>query len=502
MSLLVLVLAGCNKTNKEKEITTIQLNVPGSLADSVPEKGWNSVKNLRIVGSINNEDLLFIKALDANGLEELDLSQTTGLTEIGTEFCFNKFSALVLPNSVETILNGAFQGCSNLKSVSVLPDNQHFTVIDSILYSKDQKELVVCPAQCGKQVVNISSNIETIYQSALSECSDLKAINVDVANVNYESVDGVLYNKGKEELISYPSGKLDSVFTLPASVTVINWSAFWEASHLQNIQVDSSNLFFVSADGVLLHKNSPNLGQYAIDNPAVVLVTFPSGKKSKSYTIPNNVTNVTAFAFKGNKYVKKISIPSSIEEIEKTAFQQCAIEEIKMAEPNSFFNTEDGLLYSNNIFFLSPAGRKNNIKIEDGCLGLTELSIQRNDFIKSITIPSNTIIRSFACSYCTSLENVKINEGISQLGGVGDFVCCTKLKTISLPSTLESLNEMTFFGCLSMEEIDCHATVPPATTMTTFTGINKKKCVIKVPKESISEYKNSEWGQFANIVAL
>ena len=45
--------------------------------------------------------------------------------------------------------------------------------------------------------------------------ASLKEIEVDGSNPNYCSVDGVLYNKDKSELIYYPSGKEDATFKVP-----------------------------------------------------------------------------------------------------------------------------------------------------------------------------------------------------------------------------------------------------------------------------------------------
>ena len=44
----------------------------------------------------------------------------------------------------------------------------------------------------------------------------IKNIYVDSKNIHYSSVEGVLYNKEKTELIKYPEGREDSQFIMPS----------------------------------------------------------------------------------------------------------------------------------------------------------------------------------------------------------------------------------------------------------------------------------------------
>jgi hypothetical protein len=55
--------------------------------------------------------------------------------------------------------------------------------------------------------VTISSGVISIGLYAFRDCTLLTSISVDKNNNNYSSVDGVLFNKDKTELIVYPSGK-------------------------------------------------------------------------------------------------------------------------------------------------------------------------------------------------------------------------------------------------------------------------------------------------------
>jgi hypothetical protein len=67
----------------------------------------------------------------------------------------------------------------------------------------------------------------------------LQDISVSEANVNYTSVDGVLYDKNVSTLVSYPGGKSDD-FIVPSSVTKIGDCAFDDCTSLESIELPAS----------------------------------------------------------------------------------------------------------------------------------------------------------------------------------------------------------------------------------------------------------------------
>lgn len=55
--------------------------------------------------------------------------------------------------------------------------------------------------------ITIPDSVTSIGICAFCSCNLLTGINVDAANQNYSSIDGVLFNKNATELICYPGGK-------------------------------------------------------------------------------------------------------------------------------------------------------------------------------------------------------------------------------------------------------------------------------------------------------
>ena len=94
------------------------------------------------------------------------------VTSIGSN-AFGEFKSLTginIPASVTSIGAYAFSECSSLTSIE------------------------------------IPASVTSIGEDAFCECSKLTDINVNNNNQNYASEDGVLFNKEKTTLISYPAG--------------------------------------------------------------------------------------------------------------------------------------------------------------------------------------------------------------------------------------------------------------------------------------------------------
>jgi len=181
--------------------------------------------------------------------------------------------------------------------------------------------------------VTIPKSVTGNNGPAFAYCTNLAAITVDAANTAYISTDGILYNKNKTTLITYPAGKTGSSFTIPNSVTSISSSAFLgcaslasvaipssvtfiagsifqDCTSLAEITVDAANTAYSSQDGVLY-----DLGK-------TKLVAYPGGKTG-AFTIPNSVTSIENFAFSGCTSLTSVTIPSGITSIGNYAFQSC-----------------------------------------------------------------------------------------------------------------------------------------------------------------------------------
>lgn len=132
-----------------------------------------------------------------------------------------------IPDSVTTIGSGAFSHCTSLESV---------TIPDGVIMIGDYA-FEGCTSLTG---VTIPGGVTTIESWTFRGCTSLESISVAENNQSYSSVDGVLFSKDKSELVCYPVGKNDESYTIPDGVTTIGYPAFSNCTSLSSVTIPDS----------------------------------------------------------------------------------------------------------------------------------------------------------------------------------------------------------------------------------------------------------------------
>lgn len=253
------------------------------------------------------------------------------------QFPEGKQGSYSIPNSVTNIGNFAFKSCTNLTTITI-PNS-----VTTINYRAFES----CS---GLTSITIPNSVTTIHFSAFSGCSNLISIDVNSENSYYSSEDGVLFDKNKTTIIQFPEGKQSS-YTIPNSVTTIDYGSFdgcsgltsitipnsvtsiedhvfINCSDLTSIEVNSSNPYYSSKDGVLFDKNQ------------TTIIQFPR-KKQGNYTVPNSVTSIKDHAFWNCSSLTSITISNSVTSIGNYTFERCTgLTSITI--PNSVTNIGSG----------------------------------------------------------------------------------------------------------------------------------------------------------------
>jgi len=157
--------------------------------------------------------------------------QNFQVTGIGEEaFSYNEnITRVIIPNSVIIIggnieNSGAFLSCTSLTSITI-PNS--VTGIGELAFT-------ACTSLTS---ITIPKSVTSIGLAAFIMGTSLTAINVDAGNTAYSSQDGVLYNKNKTDLITYPAGKTGTTFIIPNSVTNIGYNAFAHCNKLNRVTI-------------------------------------------------------------------------------------------------------------------------------------------------------------------------------------------------------------------------------------------------------------------------
>ena len=250
-------------------------------------------------------------------------------------------TSIVVPDSVTSIGKGAFSGCSSLESITLpfvgsssgvptmflnglfgyifghssyvggTETKQYYGVdhdMDATNYIPTSLTIVTITGgildygafyNCGNLVnINLSASVTTVGEHVFKNCTSLQNIEVDENNPNYMSIDGNLYTKDEKTLILYASGKQDTFFVVPNTVTTIGNYAFFDCDSLT---------------GVTIANSLTSIGDYA----------FSGCSSLTSMTIPNSVTSIGSHAFNECASLAKVVIPSSVKYVGKYAFRLC-----------------------------------------------------------------------------------------------------------------------------------------------------------------------------------
>ena len=197
-----------------------------------------------------------VTAIGNNALSwNFDLTSVTigdFVTSIGLHAFYNcsRITSVVLLDSVTTIGGAAFSGCRGLTSITI-PDSV-ITVDDQAFKMCDALTSVTIPdsvttigneafAYCRSLTsVTIPDSVTTIGDSVFFDCSKLTSIVVDENNTAYQSINGNLYSKDGSILIVYASGKLETSFVIPDSITAIGDYAFITCTNLTSVTIPNS----------------------------------------------------------------------------------------------------------------------------------------------------------------------------------------------------------------------------------------------------------------------
>jgi|GEM_PF-2422317 len=100
------------------------------------------------------------------------------VTSIG-EHAFQRCSSLTsvtIPNSVTSIGMYAFDNCSSLTTINVANDNPDYCSIDGVLFNKAQTILILYPAGKADDSYSIPNSVTSIVEGAFSGCSSLTSL--------------------------------------------------------------------------------------------------------------------------------------------------------------------------------------------------------------------------------------------------------------------------------------------------------------------------------------
>ena len=161
--------------------------------------------------------------------------------------------------------------------------------------------------------------------------------------------------------------------------------------------------------------------------------------------------------------------------------------------------TGKGRMYDYSIFDDTP-WRYSVVKriiIGDGVTTIGDWAFSGCSSLTSVTIPNSvTTIGGYAFSGCSTLTSITIPNSVTTIG-IEAFSKCTNLQKVHIGDSVKAIGKEAFNNCTSITQISSEAVVPPTCGLNVFANINKSKCKLIVPKNSLDAYKQADqWKDF------
>lgn len=265
------LIAGCNNTIIPSSVKKIDFGVfwdCNELTSIVIPKSVDSIGRRAFYGCYG---LNSIKVEEGNKKYD-SRGECNALIETATNTLLKGSNNGYIPNSVTKIDEGAFEGCSGLKSI-VIPD------------SVTQMEVCAFADCTALTEVKISNSLKIIDENAFARCESLTEV------------------------------------TIPDSVTHIYYNAFSDCTKLEVINFGDSviEIWEYAFRDTAWFNNQPDGMVYA----GLVAYIYKGEMAEETVTIKEGCKAIADSAFKCCKKLKKILIPNSVTAIGAEAFRDC-----------------------------------------------------------------------------------------------------------------------------------------------------------------------------------
>jgi hypothetical protein len=376
------------------------------------------------------------------------------ITSIGYQAFVNctSLESIVIPDSVYGMASGIFWGCISLTNVTLsaslgdisshmfygCANLAHVVIPDAVIQIGDeaftdctQLDNIIIPdsvlwiheaafRRCHNlSDISIPQNVAFIGFNAFDECSSLERINVVADNVNYSSVDGVLFYHDRTTILKYPPGKTTNTYEIPPGVREIGRTAFSDSIHLTCVTIPAGvanigNGAFLECRNLTDIEMPPSLttiGRWA----------FGLCESLTTLDIPSGVTSVGEFAFYMCAELQSVTIPRTVSHIADQAFGRCGrLTNIMVAVENEYYESHDGVLFDagSTTLIQYPGGKTGAYVIPDGVTVIAQRAFSLNEGVTQVMVPGSVKDIAYAAfEHCGNLASILFSGPPPSLGG-------------------------------------------------------------------------------------
>ena len=342
--------------------------------------------------------------------------------------------------------------------LAYLGNEKTYTVPEEIDFIADR-----CFFMSGVEKINFNETVTEILPYTFANCRNLKEIDIpdsiialgEGAFSNCTNLEKV--NLGDSfELFGYKVFEGTKVKEIYIGASVVDaMGAFTGCNTLEKITVSEDNEYYTYEDDALFYTQEYECedGTYEYSN---IIEYFLITSDKTTYTVPENVTVIGAYAFYNCKQLDEVIINSPLY-ISPQAFSYCDFEDF------DFTNVTD-------IAYGAFRGCKNLTEIDlsntgyiedsafENCTNLRNVTFSDSVYYVGARAFANTALTEVEISGdwcdigegafedCKNLKKVNFNDGVAYING-NVFASCPSLETVFVSKTVEYIDYYAFEDC-------------------------------------------------------
>ena len=269
----------------------------------------------RLTSIVLPESVTDIGAEAFNSCGRLTSITMPGVTSIGSD-AFRQCGSLTsvaLPKSVSSIAGNVFTYCYNLERISVDKENKNYISADGVLFDKNCTTLITYPTAKKNAVYNIPQSVTTIVSGAFWDCDSLTSVTIpegvtsigDHAFFGCSALASVNIPKGVTSIgeATFLACNLTKL-TIPEGVTQIGDDAFRDCDRLTSVVIPGS----VASIGQRAFSGCYNFTNIVISSGVKNIgeCAFENCRKLIKLWLPKTVTFIDYEAFSGCDNLKNV----------------------------------------------------------------------------------------------------------------------------------------------------------------------------------------------------
>jgi len=413
---------------------------------------------LKSVTLPNKIQIIEKEAFFWTNVSSISFAQNSELRSIGeSAFAGCPIQTLNLPKQLTSIGKGVFSSCGKLSAVTFANDSTLKTIGGYAFAGTNALTSVNLPnsvesigdfAFAGSGLsgeIHIPEKVFYFGAGAFSSCENLQGFKVADKNVNYNSVDGVVYSENGDCLVAYPSGNENQEYYVLADTKQVGDSSFYGSIYLKNLYLNAEleeidDYAFAYAQAIVsmeIPASTIAIGRYAFMHTPITAITFSDNAKLARL-------GYAAFAYTD---IQTLRIPKNVSTIAQGVFTGCTkLQKVTFAAGSQ--------LDSVSAYMFDGCENLTTVIFETGS-ALT--NIQAHAFeglakLKTLDFGDAKVtnIDNFAFRFCQGLTTFYTPETVTNIGKYA-FYYCHGLQSITIPACVERIGSYAFIGTNQLE---------------------------------------------------